>query len=202
VHQYPTRRSAALRIADALGGFSAWPGRAAAWLNPLIAVCVLVSLVASLARANTLLDWSGDWPILGEALTVNSLVDLQWSALAIMTMLAGAYALREEAHVRVDILYGKMSTRRRAWINLLGHLFLLTPFCALMFWHSLGFVERAWNTGEGSSYGGLQDYWLVKACIPLGIALLQLGALAQMLSYVVHLLGGPAPGAPKPETAS
>ena len=70
-------------------------------------------------------------------------------------MLAIAYTLAEDEHVRVDVLYQRFSPRTRAWVNLLGTLFLLMPLCAALFWLSLDYVASSWREQEGSANGGL-----------------------------------------------
>ena len=69
-------------------------------------------------------------------------------------LLAAEYALARDEHVRVDILYRPASPRRKAWINLLGSLFLLMPMCAVLSYHSYPYVIASWSVLEGSKDGG------------------------------------------------
>lgn len=112
-------------------------------------------------------------------------VPLQESILylhATLFMLASAYTLKQDAHVRVDILYRNFSTRQRAWIDLLGTLFLLWPVVGLIAWNSWPYVTAAWAIGEKSAESsGLPLVYLLKSLIPLMCALLALQGLAELL---------------------
>ena len=82
---------------------------------------------------------------------------------AILFMLGAAYTLQQDGHVRVDILYQRFSRRARAWVDLLGSLFLLTPVCVFLFIASWDYVADAWSIREGSrEAGGLPGVWLLK----------------------------------------
>jgi TRAP-type mannitol/chloroaromatic compound transport system permease small subunit len=81
--------------------------------------------------------------------------------------LAGAgYALKHEAHVRVDILYQRFGARGRAWVNLLGTIFLLWPVSFGLIYFSWEYVLGSWAIYEGSSeYKGMPGVFLLKSCI-------------------------------------
>jgi TRAP-type mannitol/chloroaromatic compound transport system permease small subunit len=121
-------------------------------------------------QVGTIVEWGVDVPIFGTGLTINSLNELQWHLLAIVTMLALPYALVENRHVRVDMIYGGLGPRRRVLVDLAGDLLFLLPFCVVIGYLSLRFVTFAFTTGEQSTYGGLVDRWIVKAFLPLGAA--------------------------------
>ena len=48
---------------------------------------------------------------------------------AALFLLAAAWTLKEGGHVRVDVFYASASPRVKAWVDLLGALLLLLPFC-------------------------------------------------------------------------
>ncbi len=113
-----------------------------------------------------------------------ALQELEWHLFAIIFLLGAAYTLKQDAHVRVDIVYAsrRMSDRARAWVDLLGGLFFLIPFCVLIIYSSMPFVEASFSMGEGSSdAGGLPFRFLLKACIPLSFLLLLIQGVALML---------------------
>ena len=90
-----------------------------------------------------------------------------------------AYALRHDAHVRVDVAYSRMTPRVRRWVNLIGHATLLAPTCLTVFLVSLGYVGTSWSILEGSpEVGGIPAVFLLKTLIPVAAALLLLQALA------------------------
>ncbi len=127
--------------------------------------------------------------------------DLGWIALqesvtylhASVFMLGAAYTLKHQGHVRVDIFYQKMSPRSRAWVDLLGTLLLLFPFCGFIFWVSWEYVLNSWNVLEGSrEAGGLPGVFLLKSLILLLPLTLGLQGISTMLRNIM-LLQGSAP---------
>jgi TRAP-type mannitol/chloroaromatic compound transport system permease small subunit len=108
-------------------------------------------------------------------------------------MLGAAYTLRHDKHVRVDILYTRLPKRRKAWINAIGTLIFLIPFCLLIIWTSQNYVLAAWRIKEGSpNPGGLPAWYLLKTAIPLGGLLRKLcSSPSSALSWVCSCRGTP-----------
>lgn len=101
---------------------------------------------------------------------------------AMVFMLGAAYTLRHEGHVRVDIFYRKFGPRGRAWVDLLGVLFLLLPVTLFITWISWEYVASSWSLLEGSREpGGLPGVFLLKSVIPLMALLLVLQGVAMGL---------------------
>jgi TRAP-type mannitol/chloroaromatic compound transport system permease small subunit len=120
-----------------------------------------------------------------------ALQELEWHFFAAMFLLGAAYAMREDAHVRVDVFYGHMSANQRAWVDLLGTLFLVLPVCTVILYGSVDFVGYAYRIGESSADpGGLPHRFLIKAALPLGYALVLLQSLAVVIRCVGTLGGG------------
>lgn len=119
------------------------------------------------------------------------LQELEWHLFALIFLLGAAYTFKHDDHVRVDIFYHSrhMSERRRAWVDLLGGLFFLLPFCLLIIVSSAAFVDNSFAIGEGSpDPGGLPYRFLLKAAIPLSFLLLLLQGVAHMLRSVQVLV--------------
>ncbi|MEL0628979.1 TRAP transporter small permease subunit [Psychromonas aquatilis] len=111
-----------------------------------------------------------------------ALQELEWHLFASMFLLGIAYTLKEEGHVRVDIFYEKLSEKNRAWVNSLGCIFFLLPFCALIIWYGYDFTLEAYHLGEVSGDpGGLSHRWLIKAMIPLSALTLILSGLGMLV---------------------
>jgi len=121
----------------------------------------------------------------------NTLQELQWHLFSLIFLLGAADTLKYDAHVRVDIIYHRLSERSQAWINLIGILFLLIPFCGLVVESSWWFVSEAYRDQEISPDGGLPYRFLLKAAIPIGFSLLILQGLANALKHFRHLIGEP-----------
>ena len=101
---------------------------------------------------------------------------------AAIFLLGLAYALKHEAHVRVDVFSQRWSARTRAWVEFGAGLALLLPFCVFMIVISLDYVAASWAAGEGSrDPGGLPGWYLLKSLMPLAAALLALQGLAATL---------------------
>jgi len=108
---------------------------------------------------------------------------------AVLFLVAAAYTLKYDEHVRVDIFYQKLNIRGRAWIDLLGGLLVLLPVCIFIFWISWVYVQESWRVLESSSEtGGLPGVYLLKSVILLMAALLILQGLALILKNINVLL--------------
>ncbi len=104
-------------------------------------------------------------------------------------MLGAAYALRQGAHVRVDIFYRDFSPRNKAWVDALGGIVFLLPLCILIFGVSLGYVADAWRIREGSPEpGGIPYLYVLKTLLPLMAINLALAGCADILRNAKRLI--------------
>lgn len=94
-------------------------------------------------------------------------------------MLGIAWTLKNDGHVRVDILSSRLPARSRAWLDLAGHCLFLLPTAAAMGWYSIPYVLASWSVLEGSSeVSGIPGTFLLKSLIPLMAVSLLLQGLA------------------------
>jgi TRAP-type mannitol/chloroaromatic compound transport system permease small subunit len=182
-------RSGLERLGHVLMEIGAWPGRAAGWLIVPMVAMVLTAVIGSQLKVGQIASWQTDLPIFGTNLTLNGLAELQWHMLAIIVMLGISYAMIQDRHVRVDLIYGALSPRGQAITDLLGDLVFLMPFCIIIGWLSIGFVDFSYRTGEQSDYGGLVDRYMIKAIIPIGLALLGLTGVGRILVNFSRAIG-------------
>jgi len=181
------------KIINGINLLSEWSGRFIAWLILVI---------------NLLSEWSGRfiaWLVLFMVLIIVydvgtrffldissvGLQELQWHFFALIFLLGGAYTFKHDGHVRVDVIYQSrwMDDRRRAWVNLLGGIFILIPFCSLVIYASYSFVHSAFTFHEGSpDPGGLPYRFLLKAAIPLGFFMIMLQGIALSLESLLFLV--------------
>ncbi|WP_421763526.1 TRAP transporter small permease subunit [Ekhidna sp.] len=111
--------------------------------------------------------------------------ELEWHLFATIFLLGAAYTLQEDKHVRVDVFYHRFSDKSKAWVNLIGTILLLLPFCGIAFWESLSFVSTSFNLAETSPQpGGLPARWLIKSTIPIGFFLLGLQGISLILQSI------------------
>ena len=101
---------------------------------------------------NTAVRYIGGY--LGFRLSSNLYLELQWYLFSLLFLLAAASALCKGEHVRVDILYSRLSARARAWIDLLGTIVLMIPFSAVTLWLSWPSIRNSWAVREISSDPG------------------------------------------------
>ncbi|NGZ29246.1 MAG: TRAP transporter small permease subunit [Magnetococcales bacterium] len=107
---------------------------------------------------------------------------------ALLFMLAAGYTLKEDEHVRVDIFYRPLGERGKAWINLLGVIFLLWPVCGFIAYISYPYVASSWSIHEGSrEAGGIHALWLLKAVILIMPVLVSLQGLSLAVRSLVTL---------------
>lgn len=120
-----------------------------------------------------------------------ALQEIEWHLFALLFLLGSAYTFKHNSHVRVDIFYKSrwMNKRRRAWLDLSGGLFLLTPFCLVVIISSFPFVGNSFVMGEGSpDPGGLPWRYLLKVAIPFGFTMILLQGIAHMLRSVIVII--------------
>lgn len=126
---------------------------------------------------------------IGRNLSSNTYLEAQWYLFGAMFLLGAAYGLRHNVHVRVDVLHSRWSERTRAWVELLGHVLFLLPFCAIVLWLSLDWVALSWQVKETSpNPGGLLRY-PIKFVIPIAFILLALQGVSQSIKAIAVLKG-------------
>jgi TRAP-type mannitol/chloroaromatic compound transport system permease small subunit len=108
-----------------------------------------------------------------------------------LTFLLGIpYALKQDGHVRVDLLYSRLGPRGRALVNLLGHLLFLVPVAVTILVYSHTYVANSWRILERSpEVGGLPAVFLLKTLIPVMAVLLLLQGVAEIVRCVAVLRG-------------
>ncbi len=103
-------------------------------------------------------------------------------------MLAGAYAYRDETHVRVDIVYSQLSVRGRAICDVITSFFFFL-FVGTMLFTGWRFASDAMSVGERSfTEWGIQ-YWPVKLMIPVGATLLLLQGFSRLMRDIATVFG-------------
>ena len=120
-------------------------------------------------------------------LSSNVFIELQWYLFSIVFLLGGAYGLKHQVHVRVDVVYGSYSARAKAWIDLFGTVLFLLPFCLLMLWVTWPSVASSWSVWEQSpDPDGLPRY-PIKTVVLLAFFLLILQAVSEIVKQVAIL---------------
>jgi TRAP-type mannitol/chloroaromatic compound transport system permease small subunit len=101
-------------------------------------------------------------------------------------MLAGAYAYREDQHVRVDVLYSKFSPRGKAIADIVSSVFFFT-FTLTLLWTGGRFALDAISVDEHSFTEWGIEYWPVKLMIPAGAALIVLQGVSRLIKDILFI---------------
>ena len=160
-----------LNLAARIDDFTELTGKLVSWL-----VIVLVFLVGYDVAMRYLFQ-SGSI----------ALQELQWHLFSVIFLLGAAYTLKDDEHVRLDLVYRShfISDRMRAWIDALGVILFLLPFCILIMYCAWPFVKQAYLFNEASpDPGGLSARWFIKAMIPVGFTLLVLQGIAEFIKKI------------------
>jgi TRAP-type mannitol/chloroaromatic compound transport system permease small subunit len=165
--------SSLLAISRAIDWFNERVGKAMTWL---VLAAVLVSSLNALVRY-------------GFNISSNAWLELQWYLFGAVFLLGAAYTLKQNEHIRIDILSSRLSQNARNWIDVLGHVFFLAPLCLLMLWLGVPFFLRSFASGEISSSAGGLIVWPAKLLVPLGFALLLAQAISELIKRVAFMMG-------------
>ncbi|PIE74107.1 MAG: C4-dicarboxylate ABC transporter permease [Deltaproteobacteria bacterium] len=117
-----------------------------------------------------------------------ALQELEWHLFSVIILLGMAYAMQQDAHVRVDILYDLLSDRKKAFINIVGVILLILPVMLIIGYGSIDYVIEAYESNEQSGDpGGLTHRWIVKSLIPLAFLFLIISAIGFMVKQFIIL---------------
>jgi TRAP-type mannitol/chloroaromatic compound transport system permease small subunit len=119
----------------------------------------------------------------------NAWLEMQWYLNAAMFLLVAAYALKKNAHVRIDVIAGKLSPRAQAWIDIIGGLLFLLPVSLLIAWYSWPALVNSFEIGEHSSDPGGLIRWPIRLVIPIAFVLLSLQGISEIIKRVAFLRG-------------
>ena len=163
-----------LKIAKAIDALNEWVGRGVAWVTLGLVLVIFVDVVMRYAFRTSFVFTQ----------------ELEWHLFAFIFLIGAGYTLLHDGHVRVDIIYQRLGTRGRAWINLVGVIFFLFPGCIMIIVTSAKFVYTSWAIMEGSpDPGGVPFRFIVKGTIPAGFCLLLLQGTSLGIHSLLQILG-------------
>lgn len=162
-----------LALARGIDAMNGLIGRTAAWL---ILAATAISAVNAIVRKafNT---------------SSNAWLDAQWMLFSVVFLLCAGWTLSANEHVRIDVISSRFSKKTRDWIDVIGHGFVLIPFCALMIWTSVPFAQASWRTNEQSFAAGGLAQWPIKVLVPIAFTLLLLQAISELIKRIAILNG-------------
>lgn len=169
-----------LRMARAIDRLNAGIGEAMSWA--ILAVVMLSAGNAIVRKAFS----AGS----------NAALELQLYLFAAIFLLNGGNTLLRNEHIRIDVLFVKLSERARNWIDILGILFFLLPVAVMTAWMTLPVLVRTFVGSEHSANKGGLLLWPAWAMVVAGFVLLILQALAELVKRTAVLQGIPVPPPP------
>ncbi|MCE6953029.1 TRAP transporter small permease subunit [Cereibacter sphaeroides] len=158
------------RLIDRMNEFI---GRGVAWL-----ILIAIFISAGNATVRKVLNTSS-----------NSWLELQWYLFGAAFLFAAAYTLKQNEHIRIDIVYGLFPRRVQHWIDLFGHVFFLMPFVVLMIVYLGPYVRRSFMNGEVSTNAGGLVIWPAKALLLIGFLLLALQGISEIIKKIAVMRG-------------
>ena len=128
----------------------------------------------------------------------NAWLHAQWWLFALVFMLAAPWTLRDNEHIRIDVVNSHLTERWKNWIEILGHVFFLLPMAAMLAWTSGHYASISWAQNEQASDAGGLPQWPIKMLIPIAFALLFVQGVSELIKRVAIMrgLGNGAPHDP------
>jgi TRAP-type mannitol/chloroaromatic compound transport system permease small subunit len=163
----------------------------------------LLALSRAIDAINERLSVLADWLVLlsclisaGNAfsryafsISSNAWLEIQWYMFGALVLLGASYTLKRNEHVRVDIVYSNISTRRQIWVDIFGGALFLLPATLILAYLSWPVFYNSWVQGEISANAGGLLRWPIKIFLPLGFALLSLQGISELIKRVAMLTG-------------
>ena len=165
--------SALLKLALAYDWLTTQLGKVAAWG---------VLFAALISAGNAIVRYGLD-------ISSNGWLEIQWYMFAVTVMLGAPVVLKLNEHVRVDIIYGKISGNKPVYVDLFGLIFFLLPAMGVLAYLSWPLFLDKYTSGEMSNNAGGLIRWPVVMLLPLGFALMFLQGLSEIVKRVCYLQG-------------
>tara|TARA_B100000579_G_scaffold277704_1_gene229704 strand:+ start:560 stop:1207 length:648 start_codon:yes stop_codon:yes gene_type:complete len=163
-----------LKISFKLENILVFIGKIGAWLSlPLIGIIIFDII-------------SRRFFVLGST----KLQEMEWHLHAALFLLALGYAYVKNSHVRIEVIRESFSTKLKSILEVIGILFFILPYTALIVWFGLDFVSRSFQMNEVSSaLTGLSHRWIIKSFVPMGMAFLWLAGISVLFRNLAYLIG-------------
>lgn len=114
-----------------------------------------------------------------------ALQELEWHLHDLIFLFGIAFALKYNAHVRVDMFYERYPKKIKAWVNVAGVLFLIIPFSVFIFYTGMGFAYEAYGYSEMSpNPGGLGYRFIIKSFMSVAFAFVVIQAVSELLKSI------------------
>lgn len=162
-----------LRVSGLIDALNERVGRVIMWL---ILVVVLISAGNAMVRK-------------AFHMGSNALLDLQWYLYSCVFLLGAGYAFLKNVHVRIDFVSSRLTARGRSWVDIVGIVVFLVPFCSMLIEMSWPLFVKAWVSGEMSQNAGGLIRWPVYLLVPVGMTLLLVQSASELIKRIAFLRG-------------
>lgn len=164
---------ALLKLSRGIDTFMTWIGR---WISWLILIAVIISSVNATVRK--IFDVSS-----------NSYLELQWVLFSVVFLMCSPWTLLNNEHIKIDIINHLFPLKVRSWIDMIGHVFFLVPFCVILIWTSIPFFLVSYQQNEQSFNANGLPQWPAKSLIMIGMALLLVQAISEIIKRAAIMKG-------------
>ena len=149
-------------------------GRAATWMALALMIVIIFDVV------------SRRFFVLGST----KLQELEWHFHTALFIFCLGYAFLANAHVRIDLFRSRIPKRLQSWVELIGCLCFVIPYCGILLYNGIGFAVESYVSNEVSSAGtGLSDRWIIKSALAAGLGMLMLTGISVALRQFIVLFG-------------
>ena len=165
--------NALLSLSRAIDGMSERIGRLVYWL--VLAVVLISAANASVRKA---FNYSS-----------NAFLEIQWYLFSVIFLLGAGYVLLHNAHVRIDIIAGRLSARAQNWIDVFGIIFFLFPMALVIMKLSWPLFMDSFTRNEVSTNAGGLIIWPARLLVPIGFLLLIVQGVSELIKRIAFLKG-------------
>jgi len=165
--------NALLALSRAIDALSERIGRVIYWF-----VLVVVLISAANATIRKIFNYSS-----------NAYLEIQWYLFSVIFLFGAGYVLLHNAHVRIDIVSGRLSARAQNWIDVLGLLLFLFPMAFTIMWLSWPLFMDSYTRNEVSTNAGGLIIWPARLMVPIGFFLLIMQGVSELIKRIAFLKG-------------
>lgn len=162
-----------LKLSRGIDVFTTHIGRWIAWL---IVLAVIISAGNAIIRK--VFDASS-----------NAYLEMQWMLFGAVFLCCAPWTLLAGEHIKIDIVNHLLPLKVRSWIDMIGHVFFLVPFCIVLIWTSIPFFLVSYNQNEQSFNAGGLPQWPAKSLVVIGMVLLLVQSISEIIKRAAVMRG-------------
>ena len=159
---------ALLSLSKVIDAINVQIGRWCAW-----AILLAVAVSASNAVVRKAFDMSS-----------NAWLELQWVLFSVVFLLCASWTLRDNEHIRIDIVNNLLPPWLRNTIELIGHAFFLLPLAIVLVVTGVPFFIKSYELNEQSGNAGGLAQWPTKSLVMIAFALLLAQGISELIKRV------------------